>query len=59
MDDAENFFLTKLLQRFAYDPETKQQSSEWVGETFHWTKSPKFQRFRIKTMLIIISTLKA
>ena len=37
---------------FAYDPETKQQSSEWVGETSPWPKKLKFQRSRIKTMLI-------
>jgi hypothetical protein len=38
---------------FAYDPETKRQSSEWVGETSPPTKKLKFQRSRIKTMLII------
>jgi hypothetical protein len=36
----------------AYDPETKRQSSEWVGETSLQPKF-KFQRPRIKTMLII------
>jgi hypothetical protein len=38
---------------FAYDPETKRQSSEWVGETFLRPKKLKFQRSRIKTKLII------
>ena len=38
---------------FAYDPETKRQSSEWVGETSRWLKKLKFQRSRIKTMFII------
>jgi len=38
---------------FAYDPETKRQSSEWVGETSPRPKKLKFQRSRIKTMLII------
>ena len=38
---------------FAHDPETKQQSSEWVGETSARPKKLKFQRSRIKTMLII------
>jgi hypothetical protein len=38
---------------FAYDPETKRQSSEWVGETSTWLKKLKFQRSCIKTILII------
>jgi hypothetical protein len=38
---------------FAYDPETKRQSSEWVGELSPRPKKLKFQRSRIKTMLII------
>jgi hypothetical protein len=38
---------------FAYDPETKQQSSEWVVETFPRSKKLKFQGSCIKTMLII------
>jgi hypothetical protein len=37
----------------AYDSETMQQSSQWVGETSPRPKKPKFQRSRIKTMLII------
>ena len=37
---------------FAYDPETKRQSSEWVGETSPRPQKMKFQRSRIKTMLI-------
>jgi len=45
---------------FAYDPETKRQSSEWVGESSPRPKKLKFQRSRIKTMLIIFFfTLKA
>jgi hypothetical protein len=51
-----NFFFNKTITGyetwcFAYDPETRRQSSEWVGET-----SPlklKFQRSCIKTILII------
>jgi len=51
-------FLTKLLWEietwcFAFDPKTKQQSSKWVGETSPRPKKLKFQRSRIKTMLII------
>jgi len=34
-------------------PETERQSSEWVGETSPLPKKLKFQRFCIKTMLII------
>ena len=44
---------------FAYEPETKRQSSEWVGETSPWPKKLKFERSRIKTALISFSTLKA
>jgi len=38
---------------FAYDPETKRQSSALVGETSPRPKELKFQRSRIKAMLII------
>jgi hypothetical protein len=38
---------------FAYDPETNRQSFEWAGETSPRPKKLKFQRTRIKTMLII------
>ena len=38
---------------FAYDPETKGQISEWVGETSPQPKKLKFQRSCMKTMLII------
>ena len=34
-------------------PMTPQQSSEWVGETSPRPKKLKFQKFSIKTMLII------
>ena len=44
---------------FACDPETKRQSSERVGETSPRPKKLKFQRSRIKTMLVVFSTLKA
>ena len=65
MADADKNFFNKIIEGdetwyFIYDPETKRQSSEWVGETSLWPKKLKFQRFRIKTMLIIFfSTLKA
>jgi len=56
MADADNFF-NKIITEdenwcFAYDPETKRQSSEWVGETSPRPKKLKFQRSRIKTMLV-------
>jgi len=38
---------------FACEPETKWQSSEWVGETSSLPKKLKFQTLCIKTMLII------
>ena len=57
------FFLTELLRemRPGVLPMTLKQSdsSEWVGETSPRPKKLKFQRSRIKTMLINFSTLKA
>jgi hypothetical protein len=58
MADADKNFFNKIIKGaetwcFAYDPETKQQSSECVGETSSWLKKLKFQRTCIKTMLII------
>ena len=54
----QKFFFKKIITGdetwcFAYDPETKRQSSEWVGETSPRLKTLKFQRFHYKTMLII------
>jgi hypothetical protein len=37
---------------FAYDPEKKRQSSEWVGETFPRPEKLKFRKSRIKIMTI-------
>jgi hypothetical protein len=64
MADADKISFNKIITgdetwSFAYDPETKRQSSEWVGETSPGPKKLKFQRSRLKTMLIIFSTLKA
>ena len=58
MADADKIFLNNIITGdetwcFAYDPETKRQISEWAGETSPRTKKLKFQRSRIKTMLII------
>jgi hypothetical protein len=57
MADADKNFFNQIIAGdetwcFAYDPETKRQSSEWVGETSPRPKKLKFQRSRIKTMLI-------
>ena len=58
MADADKNFLNKIITGdetwcFAYYPETKRQSPEWVGETSPRPKKLKSQRSRIKTMLII------
>jgi hypothetical protein len=58
MADADKNFFNEIIMGdetwcFACDPETKRQSSEWVGETSPWPKKLKFQRSHIKTMLII------
>ena len=38
---------------FTYDPTTKHQSAAWVGETSPWPKKLRFQKSRVKTMLVI------
>jgi hypothetical protein len=43
---------------FCCDPKTKPQRSEWVGETYTRPKKLKFQRSRIKTMLIVFVFLE-
>jgi len=58
MADADKISFNKIItgdetRCFVYDPETNRQSSEWVGETIPRPKKLKFQRSRIKTMLII------
>jgi hypothetical protein len=62
MADADKNFFNKIITGdetwcFACEPETKRQSSEWVGETSPRPKKLKFQRSRIKTMLIIFFQL--
>ena len=59
MAEVDKFSFTKIITGdetwcFAYDPETKRKSSEWVGETSPRPKKLKFQRSRIKNMLIIL-----
>ena len=58
IDDTDKNFFNKISTGnetwcFAYDPETKQQSSGWVGETPPRPKKLNFQRSRIKNILII------
>jgi hypothetical protein len=58
MTNGVKYFFNKIVMGneaccFAYDPKTKRQSSEWVGETSPWPKKLKFQKSHIKTMLII------
>jgi len=55
MAEADDF-LNKIITGdetwcFACDPETKQQNSEWIGETSPQPKKLKFQRSRIKAIL--------
>jgi histone-lysine N-methyltransferase SETMAR len=57
--DADKHFFNKIITGdetlcFACDPETKRQSTEWVGETSPRPKKLKIQRSRIKTMMINI-----
>jgi len=58
MADGDKHFFIKIITGdetwcFAYDPETKRQSSEWLGETSLRPQKRKFQRSRIKNVLII------
>jgi len=64
MADADKNVFNKIITGdetwcFACESETKRQNSEWVGETCPRPKKLKFQRPRIKTMLIIFLTFKA
>jgi hypothetical protein len=58
MADVNKNFLTKLLREMRpgvllMTPKTKRQNSEWVGETSPRPKKLKFQRSRIKIILIL------
>jgi hypothetical protein len=58
MADAEKILFNKIITEyntgcFAYDPETKQRNSAWVGETSPRPKKLKFHRSHIKALLII------
>jgi hypothetical protein len=59
--DADKNFFKQIITGdetwcFAYDTETKRQSSERVGETPLRPKKLKFQKSRIKNMLIFIDS---
>jgi hypothetical protein len=59
MANAHKHFFNKIIMGdetwcFAYDPETKRQSFEWVGRTAPQPKKLKFQRSHIKTTLLIL-----
>jgi hypothetical protein len=56
MADADKHFFNKIIMGdetwcFAYDPETKWQSSDWVVATSPWLKKLKFWSSRIKTTI--------
>ena len=64
MADADKIFFNKIITGhktwcFAYDSEKNRQSSEWFGETSPRLKKLTFQTSRVKTMLLIFSTLRA
>ena len=57
MADADKNLFNKIITGgetlwFAYDPEKKRQSSEWVGEIFPRPKKLKFRKSHFKIMLI-------
>jgi hypothetical protein len=56
-NSAKNFLNTIItgdeIWCFAYDPKTKQQSSEWVSEKSHRPKKLRFQKSHIKITSII------
>jgi hypothetical protein len=63
MADADKNFFNKIIVGyetwcFACNSETKQHSSEWVGEKSPQPKKLKFHMFHIKIMLLIFSTLQ-
>jgi len=60
MINGDKNFLDKVITDdeswcFAYDPETKRQSSEWVGELSPRPKKLHFQKSKVKTMLIVLT----
>jgi len=58
MINGDKNFLDKVITGdeswcFAYDPETKRQSSEWVGEHSPLPKKLRFQKSKVTTILIV------
>ena len=43
---------------FAYDSATKRQSAEWVGQNYLKTKKLRFQKSRVKKILIVFFDAK-
>jgi len=57
MINGDKNFLDKVITgdeswSFAYDPETKRRSSEWVSEHSLRPKKLRFQKSKVKTMLL-------
>ena len=50
---GENIITSDKAWCFAYDPATKRQSAEWVGQNSPKPKKLRFQKSRVKTMLIV------
>ena len=58
MINGDKSFLDKVITGdeswcFAYDPEIKRHISEWVGEHSPRPKKLRFQKSKVKTMLIV------
>ena len=53
LDFSKNIVTGDETWCFAYDPTTKRQSAAWVGETSPRPKKSRFQKVRVKTMLVI------
>ena len=58
MINGDKKFLDKVVTGheswcFPFDPETKRQRSEWVGEHYPRLKKLRFQKSRVKTMLTV------
>ena len=58
MINGDKNFLDKVITGdegwcFAYDPETKCQSSKWFGKHSPRPKKLRFQKSKVKTMLIV------
>ena len=64
MVNGDKDFLDKVITGdeswcFVYDPQTKRQSPEWVGEHSPQPKKLRFQKLKVKTMLIVFFDAKA